>query len=47
MFDPLEWLEKNNPDNPSEGLGIRIIAGLAKDVRYIPSLGLNNLLIQL
>lgn len=47
QFDPVEWYEKNNPDDPSSGLGIRMIMKLAKDVNFIPALGLNNLMITL
>ncbi len=44
-FDPVEWYEKNHPEDPASGLGIRIIMKLAKDVKYIPAMGLNNLMI--
>ena len=47
QFDPVEWYEKNNPEDPSSGLGIRMIMKLAKDVNFIPALGLNNLMITL
>ena len=46
-FDPTEWLEKNHPANPESGLGIRVVTGLAKDVKYISAMELNNLTIQL
>ena len=46
-FDPVEWYEKNHPDDPAKGLGIRIIVGLAKDVKYVPAMGLNNLMLTL
>ena len=45
QFDPVEWYEKNHPEDPSSGLGIRMIMKLAKDVSFIPALGLNNLMI--
>lgn len=44
-FDPVEWYRKNNPEDPASGIGIRIVIGLAKDVRYVPALGLNNLML--
>ncbi len=47
QFDPVEWYEKNNPEDLSAGLGIRIIMKLARDVNFIPALGLNNLMITL
>lgn len=46
-FDPLAWYELNNSDDPETGLGIRLILGLAKDVKYIPAMGLNSLMISL
>lgn len=44
-FDPVEWYRKNHPEDPSSGIGIRMVAGLAKDVRYVPAMGLNNLML--
>ena len=44
-FDPVKWLELNHPDDPIKGAGIRIVVGMAKEVRYMPAMGLNNLLI--
>ena len=44
-FDPVKWLELNQPDDPLKGAGIRIVVGMAKEVRYMPAMGLNNLLI--
>lgn len=46
-FDPAEWLRRNQTEDPSSGVGIRIVIGLAKDVLYIPAMGLNNLVIKL
>ena len=46
-FDPVDWFKKNHPEDPSSGLGIRIIVGLAKDVNYVPAMGLNNLMLTL
>ena len=46
-FDPLDWYKRNNPEDPSSGLGIKIIVGLAKDVNYVPAMGLNNLMLTL
>ena len=46
-FDPVDWVRKNRPQDPASAIGIRMIVGLAKDVQYIPSLHLNNLLIRL
>ena len=46
-FDPLAWYKMNDSSDPESGLGIRIIMGLAKDVKYIPAMGLNSLMISL
>ena len=45
LFDPVEWLERNHPEDPLKGAGIRIVIGMAKDVNYIPALKLNNLIV--
>ena len=44
-FDPLDWLKRNNPDNPTSGVGIRIIVSLASEVYCTPAMGLNNLMV--
>ena len=44
-FDPVKWLERNHPEDPITGAGIRIIVGLAKEVRYVQAMGLNNIMI--
>ena len=44
-FDPVKWLKLNHPEDPLRGAGIRIVVGMAKEVRYMPAMGLNNLLI--
>lgn len=46
-FDPIRWLEKNSGDDPASGLGIRVVTGLAKDVSYMASMEMNNLVITL
>ena len=42
-FDPVTWLQQNHPEDPLRGAGIRIVIGMAEDVRYIPALRMNNL----
>jgi anti-sigma regulatory factor (Ser/Thr protein kinase)/succinate dehydrogenase hydrophobic anchor subunit len=44
-FDPVDWLKRNQSEDKLSGAGIRIIVGLAHEVKYIPALGLNNLMI--
>ena len=46
-FDPLRWLEENNPKDPSQNMGIRMIVALAKKVHYIPGMELNNIIVEL
>lgn len=46
-FDPVDWLRRNRPEDPTKTTGISMIVGLAKDVRYIPAMGLNNLMLVL
>ena len=44
-FDPVEWYDKNHPEDLSSGLGIRMVMALTKDVKYIPALDMNNLML--
>ena len=44
-FDPLEWLKRNHPEDPTSGVGIRIIVSLASEVRCTPAMGMNNLMV--
>ena len=44
-FDPFEWMQKNESDDPASGTGIRIMLAVAKDVSYIQSMKLNNLML--
>ena len=44
-FDPVEWHKTNHPDDPTSGLGIRMVIGLAKEVRYVPAMDMNNLML--
>ena len=46
-FDPLRWLEENNPKDPGKNMGIRMIVALAKKVHYIPGMELNNIIVEL
>ena len=46
-FDPVRWLDQNSSEDPTSGLGIRAVTGLAKDVRYTPSMEMNSLVITL
>ena len=46
-FDPVNWLEKNSGEDRASGLGIRVVTGLAKNVNYMASMEMNNLMIML
>ena len=46
-FDPNEWLSLCTSDDPLRGIGIRMVKGLAKEMNYNSSLGLNVLTIKL
>lgn len=46
-FNPVEWLEKNHPDDPTSCIGIRMIVAMAQDVNYVSAVGWNNLMITL
>ena len=46
-FDPIKWLEINNQGNKEDNIGIRMIVGLAKEINYLPSMGLNNIVVML
>lgn len=47
LFDPVKWLKTNDPQNPEEGLGIRMVVNLVEDIQYVPSMGLNNLVFKM
>ena len=46
-FNPVEWLEKNHPEDPASAIGIRMIVAMAKEVNYVSAVGWNNLMITL
>ena len=45
-FDPRQWIQINNPEDPSSNIGIRMICGMARDVKYVNAMQLNNLIIK-
>ncbi len=45
-FDPKEWLNIHRGEEPARNIGIRVICGMAEEVRYSRTLGLNYLLIR-
>lgn len=44
-FDPVEWLKLHETDDPSKNIGIRMVSGMAKSVKYMSTMDLNNLTI--
>ena len=46
-FDPVKWLELNHPEDPAACLGIRMVVPLAKLVKHVPTMNLNNLIVEL
>lgn len=46
-FDPVEWLEKNRPEDSTRNLGIRMVVALAKNVQHVRAMEINNLIISL
>lgn len=46
-FDPVKWLEINKQNNTESNIGIRMIVGLSKEIDYLPSMGLNNIVVTL
>ena len=44
-FDPVLWLEENHPEDPAANIGIRMVVGLCKEVKYVPAMSINNLLL--
>ncbi len=44
-FDPTEWIKLHNTEDPSKNIGIRMVCGMAKDVKYLSTFELNNITI--
>lgn len=42
-FDPVNYMELYKSDDPTAHIGIRLVMGMVTEIRYINSLGLNNL----
>ena len=45
-FDPKEWYEIHHPVDVTQNIGIRMVMKLAKDVQYVNTMSLNNLVIE-
>lgn len=46
-FNPVDHHKEMDPDNPMAGIGIRMVFNMAKNVNYISTMKLNNLIITL
>lgn len=44
-FDPTEWIKLHNTEDKTRNIGIRMVCGMAKDVKYLSTLELNNIII--
>lgn len=44
-FDPTEWIKLHNSEDKTRNIGIRMVCGMAKDVKYLSTLELNNITI--
>lgn len=44
-FDPTEWIKLHDSDDRTKNIGIRMVCGMAKDVKYLSTLELNNITI--
>ena len=40
-FDPVEWVRMHRADDPAANIGIRMVCGMAKEVRYLNTMDLN------
>lgn len=47
QFNPVDHFKSMDPEDPTKGIGIRMVMKIAKDVVYINTLKLNNLTIKL
>ena len=47
MFNPVEWLKMHEDDDSSKYMGIKMVCDMAKDVKYLSTMDLNNLTIYL
>lgn len=46
-FDPVEYDKMHRDDDPAAHIGLRMVMRIADDVRYVDSMGLNNLTIKI
>ena len=44
-FDPTEWIKLHDSEDKTQNMGIRMVCGMAKDVKYLSTMDLNNITI--
>ena len=45
-FDPKSWYDIHHPEDVTKNIGIRLVMKMAKDVQYVNTMQLNNLVIE-
>ena len=46
QFDPTRWLEMYTNEDKTRSIGLRMVSNMAKDFRYINTMGMNTLIIR-
>ena len=46
-FNPKKWYEIYNPEDVTKHIGIRLVAKMAKEIKYVNVMNLNNLIIKI
>ncbi|HCA05550.1 MAG TPA: hypothetical protein DEO32_06615 [Ruminococcaceae bacterium] len=46
-FDPTEWIKLHDDEDKTKNIGIRMVCGMAKKVKYLSTMDLNNLTISI
>ena len=46
-FDPTSWIKLHSSGDPPANIGIRMVCGMAEDIRYLSTMDLNVLTIKL
>lgn len=47
QFNPSQWLQIHHPEDPSKNIGIRMVFAMAKDIKYVNLLGMNQLVLRI
>ena len=46
-FDPVEWIKLHENDDKTKNIGIRMVCGMAKNVQYLSTMELNNIILSI